>query len=85
MSESDSRLLGTKLNLAAHVGSCMLPSGRDGDTVYVVKTVSVFTVYLDDALSCAHCARGLCMLCMCVVQATVVVLLSIIVSFGTSF
>ena len=40
---------------------------RDGDSLFAVKTVSEFTVYgWMMPLSCAHCARGLCMLCMCV-------------------
>ena len=50
--------------LAAHVGSCVLPSEammvqRHGDSLYAVKTVSVFTVYWDDArVLCTLCPRA---------------------------
>ena len=47
LSESDGRLECSKVTLASHVGSCTLPSGamvqRDGDSLYAVETVSVFT------------------------------------------
>ena len=31
------------------------------NSVFSVKTLSVLTVYEDDAVSCVHCARGPCM------------------------
>ena len=37
---------------------------RDGASVHAVKTVSVVAVCWDDAVSSAHCAQGLCMLCV---------------------
>ena len=63
LSESDGFLACSMANLAAHVGSCVFPSGatlqRHGDTVNTVDTLSVFRVYEDDPVSYEHCARGL--------------------------
>ena len=65
LSENDGRLPCSMVNLAAHVGSCILPSGatpqRHGVSVYTVKTLSVLRVYEDDPVFYVHCARGPCM------------------------
>ena len=49
LSENDGLLACSMVNLAAHVGSCMFPSGatlqRHGDAVNTVDTLSVFRVY----------------------------------------
>ena len=97
--ESDSRLVCSMVNSAPIVGTCMLPSGamvqHHGDSVKTVKMVSVVIVFLKDAaVSHAHCGRGPSMLFVCLIHArawrcvryiVLVVLLLIIVSFGTPF
>ena len=54
LSENDGRFVCSMVTLTAHVGSCVLLGvmvQRHGDLVHAVKTVLVFTVYLDDAVS----------------------------------
>ena len=73
--------------------------GSDGTTSWRLSEnrengVCGHCFFKDDAVSHAHCARGPCMLFVCLVHArawrcvryvVLVVLLLIIVSFGTSF
>ena len=66
LSESDSRLVCSKVTLAAHVGSCMLPSGRDGDRVYAVKTVSVVTFFWEVMPCLMHTLPEGRACCLCV-------------------
>ena len=66
LSESDSRLVCSKVTLAAHVGSCMLPSGRDGDTVYVVKRCRSSQFGWRCRVLCTLCPRAVHVVYVCV-------------------
>ena len=63
LSQNEGPLAFSVVNFAALVGSCMWQSGatlqRHGDSLYTVKTLSVFRVYEDDLVFVVHCARGL--------------------------